>query len=45
MDVYAAFSEQLQQVDAGQVSLLDENDGLLLRWTAICDQKCALSPA
>ncbi|SCZ87891.1 BZ3500_MvSof-1268-A1-R1_Chr2-3g05359 [Microbotryum saponariae] len=36
-DVYLAFCDQLQQAQLGQVALLDEDDGLLMRWAQICD--------
>lgn len=38
LNVYAAFSEQLQRAQAGEVSLLDDDDGLLVRWGVICEQ-------
>ena len=38
LNVYAAFSEQLQRAQAGEVSLLDNDDGLLVRWGVICEQ-------
>lgn len=46
-DIYAAFSEQLQRAQQGQVDLLDEDDGLLSRWAQLCDAQsvpaCPLS--
>ncbi|KAI5475321.1 nuclear pore complex protein Nup107 [Pseudohyphozyma bogoriensis] len=38
-DVYAAFSEQLLRAQQGEVAVLNEDDGLLVRWTAICEDK------
>ena len=38
-DVYVAFSEQLRRAQSGEVSLLDEDDGLIVRWGAICEDK------
>ncbi|GAA5888035.1 hypothetical protein JCM5296_005411 [Sporobolomyces johnsonii] len=39
-DVYAAFSEQLQHAQNGQLEVLaDEDDNLLQRWATICDQQ------
>jgi hypothetical protein len=38
-DVYAAFSEHLRRAQAGEVSVLDEEDGLLVRWSAICEDR------
>lgn len=38
-DVYAAFSEHLRRTQAGEVSVLDEEDGLLVRWSAICEER------
>ena len=39
-DVYALFGEQLQLAQQGElVGVLDEQDGLIARWSAICDQK------
>lgn len=38
-DVYLAFSEHLRGAQSGEVSLLDEDDGLIVRWGAICQAK------
>ncbi|KAM0786333.1 hypothetical protein ACM66B_001806 [Microbotryomycetes sp. NB124-2] len=38
-DVYTLFSEALRLGQQGQVDLLDEHDGLLQRWTAVCDKQ------
>lgn len=43
-DVYVAFSDELQRAQAGQLAVLDDDDGLVTRWSIICDQKYALSP-
>ncbi|KAK4050269.1 Nucleoporin nup84 [Microbotryomycetes sp. JL201] len=37
--VYSLFSDQLRLAQDGQVDLLDDADGLLARWTAICDSQ------
>ncbi|KPV74234.1 uncharacterized protein RHOBADRAFT_54084 [Rhodotorula graminis WP1] len=36
-DIYAAFSEQLQRAQQGEVDLLSDHDGLLTRWGQLCD--------
>lgn len=39
MDVYSSFAQELLRQKSGQVSLLDEEDGLLFRWSSICEDK------
>ncbi|KAM0749487.1 nuclear pore protein 84/107 [Meredithblackwellia eburnea MCA 4105] len=39
VDVYVSFAQQLQQAQQGNLDLLDDQDGLLVRWGEICDQK------
>lgn len=38
-DIYAAFSEQLQRAQQGQLDLLAEDDGLVARWEQLCDDQ------
>ncbi|GAA5902150.1 hypothetical protein JCM8208_002489 [Rhodotorula glutinis] len=38
-DIYAAFSEQLQRAQQGEVDVLSDHDGLLTRWGQLCDAK------
>ncbi|KAL8276505.1 hypothetical protein RQP46_011106 [Phenoliferia psychrophenolica] len=38
VNVYVQFSEELQRAQSGDVSLLDEEDGLLVRFGLICDE-------
>ncbi|GAA5981394.1 hypothetical protein JCM11641_005306 [Rhodosporidiobolus odoratus] len=37
--IYAAFSDHLRRAQAGEVDLLDEENGLLARWGALCDEQ------
>lgn len=39
-DVYTQFATELMRQKSGQLDLLDEEDGLLYRWSAICAQQC-----
>ncbi|BGP25923.1 hypothetical protein JCM10295v2_004866 [Rhodotorula toruloides] len=36
-EIYANFAQELQRVQEGGVDLLDEADGLLARWGALCE--------
>lgn len=41
--VYAAFSEELRRAQQGEVLPLDEQDGLVVRWSAICEQRLVIT--
>lgn len=36
-EIYADFAQELQRVQEGGADLLDEADGLLARWGALCE--------
>lgn len=38
-DVYALFSDVLQQAQLGDLSVLDEEEGLIVKWSEICQQR------
>ncbi|KAK4051974.1 Nucleoporin nup84 [Microbotryomycetes sp. JL221] len=38
-EVYSLFSEQLQLAQTGELDVINDEDGLLSRWSAICQQK------
>lgn len=41
VDAYALFAEELRLAQDGQLDILDDQQGLLMRWAAVCEQRCA----
>jgi hypothetical protein len=45
MNTYAFFADELRRAQSGEVSLLDEETGLIARWSEICEERYGTPPA